>query len=200
MQPPLFTSAPRWAGIIMIALVALVVISACATTTPGASPSASTPSAVPTEAPVPATMTVTSDDFVDGDDLPAKFAACGEGNENLNPSLQWSGTPDGTKSFVIVVLDPDAGGYVHWVHANLPADVTRVEVGSSQELPGDSGINTSGGGGYFGPCPPSPGHRYEYTVWALDTVLTFDVRPSMGHILKESEGHIIGTGVIVGIY
>ncbi|PKQ25994.1 MAG: YbhB/YbcL family Raf kinase inhibitor-like protein [Actinobacteria bacterium HGW-Actinobacteria-4] len=204
MYPSPPQSALRRMRIATLAIGTVVGLAGCAAATPTTSPTPlEAPSAAPmtpSPVPVPLAMTVTSDDFVDGGPLAAAFASCGEGNENLNPSLNWTGVPDGTQSFVIVVVDPDAGGYVHWVHANLPADTTSIEAGSSRELPGDSGLNTSGGGGYMGPCPPSPGHHYEYSVWALDTVLTFDQRPSMGHVLKESAGHIIGTGTIVGIY
>lgn len=175
----------------LVAVAAVAGLTACTGNAPATSPTA---------VPAPVEMTVTSDDFVDGGPLAATFASCGPDNENLNPSLRWEGAPDSTESFVIVVVDPDAGGYVHWVHANLPADVMSVDAGTSRDIPGDSGLNTSGGGGYMGPCPPSPGHHYEYSVWALDTVLEFDQRPSMGHVLKESDGHVIGTGVIVGIY
>lgn len=196
--------AVRHASKVCVALGATAALAGCAATTPATSPAdtAAPPvtSAVSEPAPAPVDMTVTSADFVDGGALDARYASCGEGNENLNPSLRWEGAPAGTESFVIVVTDPDAGGYVHWVHANLPADVTSIETGTSLALPGDSGLNTSGGGGYMGPCPPTPGHHYEYTVWALDTVLEFDQRPSMGHVLKESDGHVIGTGVIVGVY
>ena len=59
-------------------------------------------------------------------EIPARYSCEGE---NISPELTWSGAPKGTKSFALVLHDPDAphpGGYTHWVVFNIPADVTNI--------------------------------------------------------------------------
>ncbi|WP_322098855.1 YbhB/YbcL family Raf kinase inhibitor-like protein [Microvirga roseola] len=52
--------------------------------------------------------------------------------ENASPPLSWSGAPEGTRSFAVVVDDPDAPGdkpFTHWVAYNIPADTTSLREG-----------------------------------------------------------------------
>jgi Raf kinase inhibitor-like YbhB/YbcL family protein len=95
---------------------------------------------------------------------------------NLSPDLAWSGAPEGTKSFVLTVYDPDAptgSGWWHWVVFDIPADAHGLAEGAGSgkaELPAGTrqGRTDFGAPGYGGPCPP-PGdtHRYVFTLWAL---------------------------------
>jgi Raf kinase inhibitor-like YbhB/YbcL family protein len=95
---------------------------------------------------------------------------------NVSPALSWSGAPQGTRSFVVTVYDPDAptgSGFWHWVVANIPATVTSIPTGASKtsKMPAGS-LETRtdfGAPGYGGPCPPAgdPPHRYVFTVFAL---------------------------------
>jgi Raf kinase inhibitor-like YbhB/YbcL family protein len=96
---------------------------------------------------------------------------------NVSPALSWSGAPEGTKSFVLTVYDPDAptgSGFWHWVMFNIPPTVTSLPQGAGtpgKEPQGATQIqNDYGTVGYGGPCPP-PGkpHRYQFTVYALKT-------------------------------
>src|SRR5579871_1839909 len=99
--------------------------------------------------------------------IPDKHTTNGE---NTAPPLEWSGVPEGTKAFAIVVHDPDAplvDGFTHWVLYNIPADVTELAEGDTRFT---SGVNSIGGPGYLGPAPP-PGHgthHYYFWVYALD--------------------------------
>lgn len=125
-------------------------------------------------------MNVQSDAFQDGGTIPQKYAFNGMGctGENVSPQLSWSGVPDGTKSFAVVMHDPDAptsGGFYHWVMFNIPGDTRELEEGAGGDKPGATphgvvlGHTDYGFNAYGGPCPPpGPAHRYNITVYALD--------------------------------
>jgi len=106
------------------------------------------------------------------------FNAGGCTGTNVSPALSWSGAPEGTKSFVVTVYDPDAptgSGFWHWVMFNIPANVTSLPEGAGtpgKEPAGATQIqNDYGTVGYGGPCPPKGDkpHRYIFTVFALKT-------------------------------
>ena len=106
--------------------------------------------------------------------------------DNVSPALSWSGAPEGTKSFVLTVYDPDAptgSGFWHWVMFNIPASVTSLAEGAGapgKEPPGAvEGNNDYGAPGYGGPCPPKGdrAHRYVFTVYAVK-VDKLDVPPN----------------------
>lgn len=95
---------------------------------------------------------------------------------NVSPHLAWSGAPQGTRSFVITVYDPDAptgSGFWHWVVANVPASAQTIASSASltPRMPAGS-LETRtdfGPPGYGGPCPPAGDqpHRYIFTIHAL---------------------------------
>ena len=94
--------------------------------------------------------------------------------KNISPQLEWSGAPEGTKSYMITAYDPDASsgsGWWHWVVFDIPADTTAVAAGAA-DLPASAIQSRTdfGAPGYGGACPP-PGsmHRYQFTVFALGT-------------------------------
>jgi len=107
------------------------------------------------------------------------FNGFGCSGGNVSPALRWSGAPAGTKSFALMVHDPDAptggAGWWHWVVVNIPADAAELkkDAGSADGsgLPfGCSQVNTDfGGPGWGGPCPPvgDKPHRYNFTLYAL---------------------------------
>ena len=120
---------------------------------------------------------VTSSDIVDGAFAPAQiYDGFGCTGGNVSPQLAWSGAPEGTRSFVVTLYDPDAptgSGFWHWVVANIPAGTTSLATGASgtPRMP-DGAIETRtdfGTPGYGGPCPPAgdAAHRYIFTVHAL---------------------------------
>jgi hypothetical protein len=138
--------------------------------------------------PAPA-LTVSSEDFVHGGELPLKFRDPGLGGEQTSPQLSWSGAPAGTRSFAVTCYDPDAPtgiGFMHWAVANLPATVTSLPAGAgspgSPDLP--DGVLTLPNDvrlpQYVGPNPP-PGsgrHRYVFVVHAVD-VPVLDIHPDL---------------------
>ncbi|RJG47531.1 YbhB/YbcL family Raf kinase inhibitor-like protein [Motilimonas pumila] len=137
-------------------------------------------------------LDMTSQDLVEGGLMDAKFASnlwdCG--GKNISPHLKWSNVPEGTKSFVLTVYDPDAptiSGFWHWVAFNIPANVTELPQGAaSKGLPSGSvqARNDYGEMGYGGACPPKSdgAHRYQFTIHALKVDkldLPTDVPPAM---------------------
>jgi Raf kinase inhibitor-like YbhB/YbcL family protein len=99
----------------------------------------------------------------DGGSLPARFTCDGK---NVSPSLSWSGEPAGTQSFALIVEDPDARNYNHWLLWDIPASVHSLPEGAKPD--GTSGTNDFGDRGYGGPCPPADTHRYVFRLFAMD--------------------------------
>lgn len=131
--------------------------------------------AVAAEAP----FTLTSPDIVNGKKIPEAqvFNSFGCSGRNVSPQLAWSNAPPGTKSFALLVHDPDAptgSGWWHWVVYNIPADATSIasDAGNPGKglMPGGAvqGRTDFGTPGYGGPCPP-PGkpHHYYFRLYAL---------------------------------
>jgi len=109
--------------------------------------------------------------FPERGDIPKPYTCEGE---DKAPALSWDGEPPGTKSFAIIVDDPDApsGTFTHWLQYDIPASVHSLpEKGNG----GLSGMNDFGSRGYNGPCPPKGHgpHRYFFKIFALDV-------PSLG--------------------
>ncbi len=121
-------------------------------------------------------FTVTSPELTDGALLPRRHAGSGDcGGENISPPLAWSGVPEGTKSFALVVYDPDGGkglGSVHFVAYDIPAAAKSFAEGAGAGTSGGfvGGTNTRGTNSYAGPCPPmgDQPHHYVFSVYALD--------------------------------
>ena len=144
---------------------------------------------------------ITSPAFADGSTIPIRHTC---EDENRSPLLTWSDPPDGTRSFVLLMDDPDApaGTWVHWVLFNVPASAR----GLSEALPSDEtfpdgsihGRNSGGELGYNGPCPPSGTHRYFFKLYALDEVLGISPGADKGELLKAMEGHILAQGELRG--
>ncbi len=130
-----------------------------------------------TAGPALAELTLTSPDFADGATLPAAqvFNAMGCTGGNTSPALEWSGAPEGTKSFLLTAFDADAptgSGWWHWTVANIPAEVTSLAAGASPaELPQGAveGRTDFGAPGFGGACPPEGAapHHYVFTIYAM---------------------------------
>jgi Raf kinase inhibitor-like YbhB/YbcL family protein len=128
-----------------------------------------------------ASFEVLSEDVRDGEQisLPHLSGIFGAGGQDLSPQLSWGGFPEGTKSFVVTMYDPDAptgSGFWHWAVVDIPANVTSLARGVGEEngstLPRDAFHlrNDAGLAGYVGAAPP-PGHgkhHYHIVVHAVD--------------------------------
>ena len=112
-------------------------------------------------------LVLSSPDFVDGGELPARYAACG--GDNISPPLQWTGIPESTVELALVMDDPDAadGQFVHWVVSGMAPEVIGLGTGAVPEGAVEARNDTSEFG-WFGPCPPDgETHRYVFTLYAL---------------------------------
>lgn len=139
---------------------------------------------------------ITSPAFQTGGKIDKAFTCDGK---DVSPALSWTGAPAGTKSFALVVEDPDApaGVWDHWVVYNIPAANKGLaeNVPRDKELPDGSRQGRNGWRkiGYGGPCPPSGSHRYFFKLYALDTVLDLDPGASKSKLEKAMKGRILAT-------
>ena len=128
-----------------------------------------------------APFALTSSDIAEGKKIPEAqvFNAFGCSGKNQSPALSWSNAPAGTKSFALLVHDPDAptgSGWWHWVVYDIPADVSSLpsDAGDAKKnlMPAGAvqGPTDFGTPGYGGPCPPQGAkpHHYHFTVFAVD--------------------------------
>lgn len=126
-----------------------------------------------------ADFTLSSSDIRAGEMMPKQqeFQGFGCDGGNLSPQLSWQGAPAGTRSFAITAYDPDAptgSGWWHWLAFNIPADTTSLASGASgNTMPAGSVESRTdyGSVGFGGACPPAgdKAHRYQFTVFALNT-------------------------------
>jgi Raf kinase inhibitor-like YbhB/YbcL family protein len=152
------------------------------------------------------TLQLTSSSFAAQGDMPSRLTCQGG---DTSPALAWSGVPEGTKSFALIVDDPDAPDpaapartWVHWVAYNLPADVAALEEGASTHMPDGAidGHNDWGRTGYGGPCPPVGRHRYFHKLHALDIVLPPGAVLDKAGLERAMDGHVLGRAELVGTY
>jgi Raf kinase inhibitor-like YbhB/YbcL family protein len=148
-------------------------------------------------------LKIESSAFKEGGMIPSKFTCDGE---DVSPDLRWSNIPSGTKTFALILDDPDArsGMWVHWVLYNIPVQTTELteKIPPSKTLPNSSvnGTNDFGKFGYGGPCPPSGAHRYFFKLYALDTLLNLDSGASKKQVLDAMNGHVLAQGQLIGKY
>ena len=142
-------------------------------------------------------FTVSSSAFSDGDPLPRQFTCDGD---NVPPPLTWAGVPDGTRSFALIMDDPDAtnGTFTHWVLYDIPAQTIQWPT----EAGGKTLLNGFGRSGYGGPCPPpSDGpHRYVFTVHALDVRFLELTGERLQDLRTALRAHTLATAQLTGLY
>ena len=149
-------------------------------------------------------MKITSSAFTHEGKIPQQFTCEGQ---DISPDLSWSDAPKETKSFALILHDPDAprpNGFVHWVLYNIPASVTHVnqDVSKNASVPelGLQGRNDAGKTAYMGPCPPSGSHRYFFRLYALRDKLDLGPRATYNEVIAAMEGKIIEQAELMGIY
>lgn len=146
-------------------------------------------------------MKMTSKDFTHEGDIPQIFTC--EGSD-VSPELTWDDIPQDTKSFALIVHDPDApfpGGWHHWVMFNIPGNTTHFKQGE-KNFPGGTGFgqNSWKRNDYGGPCPPSGKHRYYFRLYALDTILELVDGSKPEAIEKAMKSHILDKAELMGKY
>lgn len=147
------------------------------------------------------TMELTSSAFKNGEHIPAKYTCDGA---DMSPPLSWAQSPTQTKTFVLVLDDPNAAGFTHWVIYNIPATLTGLEenVPRKGNLPNGAsqGMNGFDAVGYNGPCPPSGTHNYKFHLYAIDSALTLPVSVTKQSVLAAINGHVLDQVVLTGLY
>jgi Raf kinase inhibitor-like YbhB/YbcL family protein len=160
-------------------------------------------------------FTLTSTSFHDGGPLLQKYAGKQEGSpncvgENVSPQLSWSNAPASTKSFAIVVSDPDGRiglGAVHWVAYGIAPTVTSFAEGEAAR-PGPNakyvGGKSSGGISYFmGPCPPAGTSNHHYTFQVIANDLEPGALPAgltRDELFAKLDGHAKADASMVGVF
>jgi Raf kinase inhibitor-like YbhB/YbcL family protein len=146
------------------------------------------------------TFTLTIAAFAEGGLIPAKFTCEGT---NVSPELRWNAAPANTRSYALIVDDPDApvGTFTHWILFDVPAE--RSSLAEGARAIGVAGKNDFGRAGYGGPCPPrghGP-HRYYFTLYALD-IASLKLKAGAGRRDMEAalRGHILAQATYLGHY
>ncbi len=149
-------------------------------------------------------MQLTSTEFREGMEIPSRFTSDGE---NESPELSWKDAPRDTKSFALIMHDPDAprpGGFTHWVVYNIGPGVAHLEeeapAGEEIRGVGLQGKNETGKLGYFGPAPPSGVHRYFFQLYAVDCMLDLEPGASHKEVSAALKGHVLAQTELMGTY
>ena len=142
--------------------------------------------------------------FGPGGDIPIKYACDGS---DMSPPLRWTDPPEGTKSFALAVADLDStsGVSVHWLVYAIPATLRELREGIPRQdaVPGigSQGLNDLDVVGYSGPCPlPGLVHRYAYTLYALDTLVSMPPRKTRADLRMAVYGRIVMRVKLIGRY
>jgi Raf kinase inhibitor-like YbhB/YbcL family protein len=144
-------------------------------------------------------FTLTSTAFEEGGSIPRRHSCDGD---DVSPELQWSGAPDGTGALVLLMDDPDARGFVHWLVVDISATASGglpEGFSSSPDAP-RQGTNSFGSVGYRGPCPPSGTHRYVFTLFAVSAPLNVPGEPDVEAVRSAMEGRILDQATLTGTY
>ena len=142
--------------------------------------------------------------FQNNQEFPKRFTCEGE---NISPELSWDEAPKETKSFVLILHDPDAprrNGFTHWALYDIPPTISRLR----ENLPraaqladaGMQGRNDSGDFGYTGPCPPSGRHRYFARLYALRQKLGLPAGATAAEVQTALDGKVIEQAELMATY
>ena len=157
-------------------------------------------------------FTISSSSFKDGERLAVKNAGNNKTNpncvgENVSPPLAWANPPEGTKSYALLMFDPEGrppGGVSHWVAYGIPADVNSFAEGevSKESKKYVGGTSLMKLPHYFGPCtPPGPIHHYTLTLMATDlepTALAAGL--DRAEAIKALDGHVLQATGLIGTF
>jgi len=143
-------------------------------------------------------MHLESSAFIHLGTIPTKYTCDGE---NINPPLAWGGAPEQTRSFALIMDDPDApaGLWVHWLLWNIDPRTTGI---AEHSVPAGAaqGMTSFGQAAYGGPCPPDREHRYFFKLYALDTLISLPVSATKETLEQATRGHILAQAELIGRY
>ena len=174
--------------------IALVALASC-----GASKHESTQGAAAVENATLTKLELTSDAFKNGQPIPGQYTCDGA---DQTPVLHWSEPPAATKSFALVIDDPDApsGTFRHWGVFDIPPSARSI--GGGERIGTEVG-NDFGKPGYGGPCPPKGHgpHHYHFKLFALDVgSLGLEAQSHVSDVEREAKKHAVASGELVGTY
>ena len=138
-------------------------------------------------------------------EIPSQYTCDGS---DISPPLRRKDAPQGTKSFAIIVDDPDAPDpqapkmtWTHWVLYNIPSSVTDIPEGAGQQVKSAHGaLNDWKAEGYRGPCPPIGKHHYHHKIYALDTTLPNSGIRDKAELETAMKGHVLAQAELVATY
>lgn len=149
------------------------------------------------------TLSIASPAFKNGSAIPTVYTCKGK---DTSPALSWNDPPSNTKSFALIMDDPDAPGgtWIHWVIYNIPASARGLQAATSNQAQladgSLNGVNSWGKLGYGGPCPPSGTHRYFFKFYALDMMLDLSSGANKEQLLSAMQKHILAQGELMGTF
>lgn len=150
-------------------------------------------------------MRLSSPEFADGAEIPARFTCDGA---DVSPALVIEDVARDARSLVLVVDDPDAprGTFVHWLLWNLPPTTSALPEG----IPAEPSVRSLGDArqgttdfrrlGYGGPCPPDGRHMYRFLLYALDRTLDLEAGAQRAELDAAMKGHIVAETMLRGSY
>ena len=160
-------------------------------------------------------LQLSSSAFTDVSPYPEKYSCVPgmaggppDASKMVSPPLSWVNPPAGTKSFVLILHDPDAhaakafNDITHWVVFNIPGDATSLPEGmKADSTVALQGNNIARAASFFGPCaPPGPVHHYTFELFALDTTLDLQKGASRDDVQKAMDGHVLTGTVLIGLF
>ncbi|AHE67172.1 YbhB/YbcL family Raf kinase inhibitor-like protein [Legionella oakridgensis] len=144
-------------------------------------------------------LSISSPAFAPNARIPSQYTCDGS---DISPPLSWKNPPAGTKSYALIMEDPDApsGIWDHWILFNIPAN--QQGLSANTEIPAGAmiGLNSWGNTKYQGPCPPSGTHHYYFKLYALDTVLSLNSSANKQDVINAMQDHILAEDVLIGLY
>ena len=148
-----------------------------------------------------ARLKVTSSAIAPGGAIPQRYSAYGQ---SVSPPLAWSGAPAGTRSFALIIEDPDAPTpqpFIHWMAWDIPAGTASIAEGSVPAGARQGKLMYVSKVGYMGPRPPPGGpHHYHIQLFALDRPLGLPDGAERPALVDAMKGHVLASGELVGTY
>jgi Raf kinase inhibitor-like YbhB/YbcL family protein len=146
-------------------------------------------------------LAVSSPKFAADGVIPDDYSSYGK---SVSPPLAWGKGPYGTKSFALILEDPDAPTPVpfqHWLIWNIPATVTKIAEGAPPTSAAEGKLMIVNRTGYMGPRPPpGPAHHYHFQVFALDRPLELAAGADRGALVDAMKGHVLAAGELIATY
>ena len=145
-------------------------------------------------------MKLKSSAFNNKGKIPSIYTCDGK---NISPPLEWENPPEYTRSFVLILDDPDAllGTWNHWIIYNIPSYIRKLEENiQTLPIPAKLGQNSWHKENYSGPCPPNGEHRYYFKLYALNESIESPDKVSRVNIEQLITPCIISEASLIGYY